>query len=49
MAILFIATTVTGFGHLEIHTGVSILFVLSTIVHIAVNRKTMAKHFKGQG
>jgi hypothetical protein len=47
IAILFIATVVTGLGYMKPHTGVSILFVFSAIAHIMVNIKTMAKHLKG--
>jgi hypothetical protein len=53
-ALLFIATIITGFAVTDVHrtdggphTGVAILFILATLAHVVVNRKSMIKHLIG--
>jgi hypothetical protein len=54
MLFLFFATVITGFaeGHIHpgqsgIHTVLAVLFVISTVTHMVVNRKSLVRHFMG--
>jgi hypothetical protein len=54
MVILFVATIITGFASSNVnpdgggpHTGVAILFIISTIAHSVVNRKLLVRHVLG--
>jgi hypothetical protein len=54
MLILFLLTVITGFaeahvhpGQSGIHTPLAILFILSSVFHIVINRKPFARHFTG--
>ena len=54
MAVLFLATVITGFAEPHIHPGnagfhivIAILFIAATLTHVVVNRKSFARHFFG--
>ena len=51
MAVSFLATVITGFAESHVHPGsagfhtvVAIIFVISTLTHVVINRKLMARH-----
>ncbi len=45
MIILFLVTVITGIAESGgLHTGVAILFVISTLAHVIVNRKPFARY-----
>jgi hypothetical protein len=53
-ALLFVATIITGFAGSGVHegdggphTGVAIFFIISTLTHVVVNRKSLIKHLAG--
>jgi hypothetical protein len=52
MVILFIATIITGIaeGHVHpgrsgVHTVMAVLFIITALTHVAVNRKSFFRHF----
>jgi hypothetical protein len=54
MVFLFLVTAVTGFAEAHVHPGrsgihvvIAVLFVVFALVHGAINRKSLARHFSG--
>jgi hypothetical protein len=54
IVILFPITVISGIAESHIHPGKSgvhtffaILFILSTLAHVAISRKSLIKHFTG--
>jgi hypothetical protein len=54
MAISFLLTVITGLAesHVHpdrsgIHTVFAILFIVSTLTHVVINRKSLARHLSG--
>jgi hypothetical protein len=54
MAVLFLATIITGIAEAHVHPGrsgvhivIAVLFITATLTHIAVNWKTFLRYFMG--
>ncbi len=52
LAVLLLLTIVTGFAEMHVHPGdsglhvvVAVLFILSTLVHVVMNRKSFFRYF----
>ncbi|AMU87348.1 hypothetical protein [Dehalococcoides mccartyi] len=54
MAVLFLATIITGIAEAHVHPGhsghhvaVAIAFIASILIHVGLNRKSFARYLSG--